>query len=492
MISDALIATLVHGLYSWFLFNRVPRRRRWAAWLLVSSTMILSAGQLACCIMAAIGYAQSGPLALTAHDVHLIRTMFRVWLIITVCADSLICECIRRFGRGANSEVVSFLAGIGSFWTHRLWRRRATTLQWDEHSHRKPMSLVASLAQALIWVVLPGNVLSFVCTALALTLECIAEDRDTYSWILICLSKLHGLGIMVCLNMRDRTDSYIARSSGSSNRQPLKPLFITKEQYSPPSILIKPRAHLQDGECEEGRCQATRWSASPGAAQQASPMYPIRSSHNTAMRLEKEPTPGQRTLSIYSKQRFPLESVTPCKPPSFARHEFDTDSERERTGVEECGRTSADSDVTLTGAVNYFGGSNREWSSFGVKDRYKDLRSVSWQHPDDPEESEDGKLARHPQALLGKGSVMESSVAHAVPMMPVLAPSVTSPEHSLIQGEYHPGTPYWLTEACSTGSGRTGYLLHRQEAVATGRDSSSLGNLSPRTRLYRGAETTRS
>lgn len=94
MISDAVIASIVHSLYSWYLFTLSTGARRWAGWGLASIIMLVSTAQLICCLMAAIGFAQSSP-SMSQSDVQLIRTIFRAWLGLCAGTDLIISGCER-------------------------------------------------------------------------------------------------------------------------------------------------------------------------------------------------------------------------------------------------------------------------------------------------------------------------------------------------------------------------------------------------------------
>lgn len=85
MVSDAVIAAIVHSLYSWYLFTLTSGQMRWGGWLLASIIMIFSTAQLACSILAALGFAQSTPW-LPESDVQLTRAVFRAWL--GICAGT--------------------------------------------------------------------------------------------------------------------------------------------------------------------------------------------------------------------------------------------------------------------------------------------------------------------------------------------------------------------------------------------------------------------
>lgn len=79
-------------------------------------------------------------------------------------------------------------------------------------------------ARTTIWVLLPGNALAVLVTLAALLAQSFAEHHDYYSWLLICMSKVHALAILVCLNLRDDEQAYPAKHGPQ-----VKTLLMTRE-----------------------------------------------------------------------------------------------------------------------------------------------------------------------------------------------------------------------------------------------------------------------
>lgn len=65
--------------------------------------------------------------------------------------------------------------------------------------------------RTIIWVLLPGNAIAVLTTLAAFLCQTLAEDHDYYSWLLVCLSKVHALAVLVCLNLRDDEQVYPAK-----------------------------------------------------------------------------------------------------------------------------------------------------------------------------------------------------------------------------------------------------------------------------------------
>ncbi|CAO1623729.1 unnamed protein product [Parajaminaea phylloscopi] len=340
MISDALIATLTHALYSWHLFGLIPPRRQWMGWMNTLCVMVLSAAQLACCIMAALGYAQAQPVLMTAHDVHLVRTMFRTWLSLCAAADLLI--SVGWFSRG--------------YWSIQTSLFGTSRSPWD-----KPCLLVR-LLRTFARILLPGNLLAALVTLLALLLETTAEERDHFSWLLICSSKVHGLAIVLCLNSRSGADVRHDCASTPTTKPALRPLLIGRQEAIPPSILIK--KHDDEPVREDFKAASPapplcglRGAGDAGATDDAGNPRTAFEDHRlrdyTAVRRHRagshrsDRTQGANT--VYSSgYALPFYVQTTGSSPS-RRHREDSHGSAHPDDRQSPVPSSADSDVTLTG-----------------------------------------------------------------------------------------------------------------------------------------------
>lgn len=333
MISDALIATLVHGIYCWYLFGLMPIQRQWIGWTMALWVMVLSAAQLACCVMAAIGYAQAEPSIMTNHDVHVVRTMFRVWLALCTGADALISVTYLLRARWIEMPLTGALEG----------KNYSERPRW-----------IVSFIRTTSCVLLPGNVLAVVSTITALCLEATAQERDLYSWLLICLSKIHGLGIVMCLNLRGSGDigRFSVQSLGTRQKQPLRPLFITRQAETPPSILVKKHVDTDS----EGFSQPFSTSAMSSGV--TAPSEGVSASRS-AFEGDRHPEPLYRGEQRRRRRRTePQKGIFPVYPsayafplyvPSATPRTADERQDSEDIELHSPVPSSADSDVTLTG-----------------------------------------------------------------------------------------------------------------------------------------------
>lgn len=67
---------------------------------------------------------------------------------------------------------------------------------------RTGLSITDQLIRRLMWTLVPGGLVTGLATFAALLIEVLAYESDFYFCIIICLSKLYGVTILVCLNLR--------------------------------------------------------------------------------------------------------------------------------------------------------------------------------------------------------------------------------------------------------------------------------------------------
>lgn len=67
---------------------------------------------------------------------------------------------------------------------------------------RTGLSITDQLIRRLMWTLVPGGLVTGLATFAALLIEVLAYESDFYFFIIICLSKLYGVTILVCLNLR--------------------------------------------------------------------------------------------------------------------------------------------------------------------------------------------------------------------------------------------------------------------------------------------------
>lgn len=70
-----------------------------------------------------------------------------------------------------------------------------------KHCRSGQQSTDSFLSRA-VWILIPGGLLTALATLATLIVELFSPGEDYYSFLLLCLSKLYGIAIVVCLNLR--------------------------------------------------------------------------------------------------------------------------------------------------------------------------------------------------------------------------------------------------------------------------------------------------
>ncbi|CAO1639202.1 unnamed protein product [Sympodiomycopsis kandeliae] len=174
MIPDTVVAAITHALYAWRVYTVFShdhsKRLRWLGSTLAGLICLLNMTQLASCLVSVYWHAMPAD-HLTQDKVNLGRTFFRIWLILCIVADCVI------------TISLSF----------RLNHTRAI---------RGLQIAIDSTGSKLLWILIPGGLLTIIATVATLAIEIFSTDQDYYSFLLLSLSKLYGISILVCLNMR--------------------------------------------------------------------------------------------------------------------------------------------------------------------------------------------------------------------------------------------------------------------------------------------------
>ncbi|PWN18584.1 hypothetical protein BCV69DRAFT_314468 [Microstroma glucosiphilum] len=165
MLPNALVASMTHALYSHRLFQLC--KRPGIGWLLSVTIGTLSLLQTVSCLVSVYWYAvatRKGGIT----PMLIARNFFRMWLVICCLVDLII----------------------------------ALGMALNLRASRTGLSITDQLIRRLMWTLVPGGLITGLATFAALLIEVLAYESDFYFFIIICLSKLYGVTILVCLNLR--------------------------------------------------------------------------------------------------------------------------------------------------------------------------------------------------------------------------------------------------------------------------------------------------
>lgn len=158
--------------------------------MLASTISVLSLAQLICCSVSV--YWNALPInKLSAHQINLGRTMFRVWLVLCIAADVTVSESGSSTHPDASHSVLTAIPP-----------RTAASLSMMLNQCRSSQQSTDSTLSRIFWVIVPGGLLSIVVTMGTLAIELFSPSDDYYSFLLLCLSKIYGISIIICLNLR--------------------------------------------------------------------------------------------------------------------------------------------------------------------------------------------------------------------------------------------------------------------------------------------------